>query len=153
MRHSYSSERHFFSKITNNARLKRLCWGQGTTLASVHSIKKIQSTGELWISPCWILFAVYICFKSFIMPTVIPASLLNMQFHSITNLALGIICFIFQVVLILCYMNVSGSFLIGISLLTYTDCCLGLEPARCLRTNRNRFLGWNNPDLNSISCV
>jgi fluoride ion exporter CrcB/FEX len=47
------------------------------------------------------------------MPTVIPASLLNMQFHSITNLALGIICFVFQVVNL--YRNVSGSFLIGIS--------------------------------------
>ncbi|EFX90367.1 hypothetical protein DAPPUDRAFT_299847 [Daphnia pulex] len=31
------------------------------------------------------------------MPALIPASLLNMQFHSITNLALGIICFVFQI--------------------------------------------------------
>nr|CAH0107822.1 unnamed protein product [Daphnia galeata] len=35
--------------------------------------------------------------KSFIMPTLIPASLLNIKVHSVTNLALGLICFIFQI--------------------------------------------------------
>jgi len=59
------------------------------------------------------------------MPTLIPASLLNIQFHSITNLALGIICFIFQVVNLM----LQKWFVFNWNFITYTDCCLGLESA------------------------
>jgi hypothetical protein len=70
------------------------------------------------------------------MPTVIPASLLNMQFHSITNLALGIICFVFQVVNL--YRNVSGSFLIGIS--NYLHRLLPWPQARTMFTNKSELV-------------
>ena len=40
------------------------------------------------------------------MAAAIPASLLNMRIHSVTDLGLGALCFIFQVKMFLFFLNI-----------------------------------------------